>query len=165
MEAAADFGYGSGYSLAVDTAAPSYPVPFEDADIGAAAIGQGAVQVTPIHQASIAAAVASGEWHAPTILEGEASGLSIPLDPDVRNMLAGMMRLVVTDGTGTAAGIEGEQVYGKTGSAEWSETEPTHAWFIGFWGDLAFAVVVETGGAGGAVAAPIAAAFIEALAG
>jgi cell division protein FtsI/penicillin-binding protein 2 len=76
-----------------------------------------------------------------------------------------MMRLVVTDGTGTAAGIEGEQVYGKTGSAEWSETEPTHAWFIGFWGDLAFAVVVETGGAGGTVAAPIAAAFIEALAG
>jgi len=56
-------------------------------------------------------------------------------------------------------------VYGKTGSAEWSETEPTHAWFIGFWDGLAFAVVVETGGAGGEAAAPIAAAFVKALAG
>ena len=64
-----------------------------------------------------------------------------------------------------AAEVAGEQVSGKTGSAEWSETEPTHAWFIGYWDGLGIAVVVESGGAGGQVAAPIAAAFIEALAG
>ncbi len=165
-DAAANFGYGSGYSLAIDTAVPVFPEPAEDADVAAAAIGQGAVQVTPIHQASVAAAVAAGAWHAPTILESEDAGSALPLDPDARAMLEEMMRLVVTEGTGIAADVPGEQVYGKTGSAEWSEIgEPTHAWFIGYWEDLAFAVVVEAGGAGGSVAAPIAATFIEALAG
>jgi len=121
--------------------------------------------VTPIHQASVAAAVAGGAWHAPTILESAGSAAALPLDANANEWLSQMMRLVVTDGTGTAADIAGELVYGKTGSAEWSEDEPTHAWFIGYWGDLGFAIVVESGGAGGGVAAPIAAAFIEALAG
>lgn len=163
--AAASFGYGSGYSLAFATAVPQFPTPLEAADVGAAAIGQGAVLVTPIHQATVAAAVASGSWHAPSILENEGGTVPLPLDPGFATDLAAMMRLVVTDGTGTAADIAGEEVYGKTGSAEWSDTEPTHAWFIGFWGDLGFAVVVESGGSGGRAAAPIAAAFIEALAG
>jgi cell division protein FtsI/penicillin-binding protein 2 len=163
--AAADFGYGSVYELAIDTAVPRFPDPPEDADVAASAIGQGAVQVTPLHQASIAAAVAAGAWTAPTLLESADPGDSRPLDPEALDLLARMMRLVVTDGTGTAADVAGEIVYGKTGSAEWSETEPTHAWFIGYWDGLGFAVVVEAGGAGGSVAAPIAAAFIEALAG
>ncbi|MCJ7726413.1 MAG: hypothetical protein MUP76_08525, partial [Acidimicrobiia bacterium] len=163
--AAANFGYGSGYSLPFDTAVPQFPTPPEAADVGAEAIGQGDVLVTPIHQATVAAAVAAGSWHAPTILENEASMAPLPLDPGFAADLATMMRLVVTDGTGTAADIAGEEVYGKTGSAEWLETEPTHAWFIGFWDGLAFAVVVESGGAGGRVAGPIAATFIEALAG
>ena len=165
LDAAANFGYGSGYSLAFDTAAPLFPEPLEAADVGAAAIGQGAVQVTPIHQATVVAAVASGSWHAPTILEREDAGSHLPLDPEIAEQLAQMMRLVITEGTGTSADVAGEQVYGKTGSAEWSETEPTHAWFIGYWGEIGFAVVVETGGSGGVVAAPIAAAFIEALSG
>jgi len=164
-DAAANFGYGSGYELAIDTAVPLFPEPIEDAGVGAAAIGQGFVQVTPLHQASIAAAVAAGQWQAPTLLETGDSGTPLPLDQAAVTDLAAMMRLVVTDGTGTAADVAGEVVSGKTGSAEWSETEPTHAWFIGFWGDLGFAVVVESGGAGGGVAAPIAALFIEALAG
>jgi cell division protein FtsI/penicillin-binding protein 2 len=39
----------------------------------------------------------------------------------------------------------------------------THAWFIGFRGDVAFAIIVEGGGVGGVVAAPIAAKFLRAL--
>ena len=78
--------------------------------------------------------------------------------------LAGMMRLVVTDGTGTNAEVAGLEVHGKTGSAEWSEEEPTHAWFIGFWGGYGFAVVVEAAGSGGENAAPIAAVLVGELA-
>ena len=40
---------------------------------------------------------------------------------------------------------------------------PTHAWFIGFRGTVAFAVIVEGGGFGAAVAAPIASQFLTAL--
>jgi cell division protein FtsI/penicillin-binding protein 2 len=74
------------------------------------------------------------------------------------------MRLVVTSGTGTAANVPGQPVFGKTGTAEFGNANPpsTHAWFIGFRGDLAFAVLVEGGGVGGSVAAPIAARFLRA---
>nr|BFE86760.1 hypothetical protein GCM10020093_093610 [Planobispora longispora] len=55
---------------------------------------------------------------------------------------------------------------GKTGTAEYGSGEepPSHAWFIGYRGDLAFAVVVEDGGSGSETAAPIAARFLTGLA-
>ena len=70
----------------------------------------------------------------------------------------------MTDGTGTAAAVAGQPIAGKTGTAEFGTDTPprTHAWFIGFRDDLAFAVVVEGGGVGGRVAAPIAHTFLAA---
>jgi cell division protein FtsI/penicillin-binding protein 2 len=75
-----------------------------------------------------------------------------------------MMRAVVTKGTAQAAGLP-SGTYGKTGTAEFG-TGPeleSHAWFHGYLGDLAFAVVVEGGGGGGKIAAPVAARFLNAL--
>jgi cell division protein FtsI/penicillin-binding protein 2 len=56
-------------------------------------------------------------------------------------------------------------VSGKTGTAEFGNANPpaTHAWFIGFQGDVAFAVLVEGGGVGATVAAPIAGRFVAGL--
>jgi cell division protein FtsI/penicillin-binding protein 2 len=74
------------------------------------------------------------------------------------------MRQVVTEGTAAPAHLPAA-VGGKTGTAEFGTGDPlpTHAWFIGFRGDLAFAVVVEDGGVGGEVAAPVAARFLRGL--
>jgi cell division protein FtsI/penicillin-binding protein 2 len=75
------------------------------------------------------------------------------------------MRSVVTDGTAAAlVGVPGE-VAAKTGTAEFGggNRPPTHAWLIGYRGDLALAVLVERGRSGGSVAAPIAARFFRAL--
>jgi len=61
--------------------------------------------------------------------------------------------------------VPGQQVGGKTGTAEIGGPDPdrTHAWFIGYRGPtLAFAVLVEGGGVGGRVAAPLAARFLTA---
>jgi cell division protein FtsI/penicillin-binding protein 2 len=87
-----------------------------------------------------------------------------PLDAKVAATLRTLMRQVVTEGTAAPAGLPGK-VAGKTGTAEFGTGDPlpTHAWFIGFRGDLAFAVVVEDGGVGGRVAAPAAARFLRGL--
>jgi cell division protein FtsI/penicillin-binding protein 2 len=87
-----------------------------------------------------------------------------PLDAKVAGTLRTLMRQVVTEGTAASAGLPGK-VAGKTGTAEFGTGDPlpTHAWFIGFRGDLAFSVVVEDGGVGGRVAAPVAARFFRGL--
>jgi len=87
------------------------------------------------------------------------------LDPRVDSTLKSFMASVVRPG-GTAAGAGlPANAFGKTGTAEFGNANPprTHAWFIGFRGDLAFALIVEDGGVGGRVAAPLAAGFLRAL--
>ena len=76
------------------------------------------------------------------------------------------MRLVVTNGTATALkSVAGGPVFGKTGTAEYGTSNPpaTHAWFVGWQGNVAFAVLVEEGKSGATVAAPIAKAFLANL--
>jgi cell division protein FtsI/penicillin-binding protein 2 len=166
--AARNFGFDVDYATGVPTPGASFPDPPDLAGRAAAAIGQGSVLVTPLHQASVAAAVAFGGWRPPQIIDGSADVSPIPLDGTIADRLDAMMRLVVTDGTGQAADVGGfGGVRGKTGSAEFVTDGEigTHAWFIGYAGDLAFAVVVEGGGGGGAVAAPIAADFLRSISG
>jgi cell division protein FtsI/penicillin-binding protein 2 len=147
----------------------SYPAPADAVEAAAQAIGQGRVTASPLQMAAVAAAVDAGHWHAPRLVIAPPTASTTgpppaPLDPAVVNDLRSLMRLVVTSGTGTAASVPGEVVYGKTGTAEFGGGTPprTHAWFIGFRGDLAFAIIVEGGGVGGKVAAPLAAKFVAA---
>lgn len=163
--AAETFGFGAPYELPLDAAGGSFPDPADAAEQAAAAIGQGRVEASPLHMATVAAAVASGAWRAPALLAGDEPLEGRRLPPAVARTLRELMRLVVTDGTGQAADVEGAAVAGKTGSAEFGADDPpeTHAWFVGFSDGLAFAVLVEGGGGGGRVAAPIAARFLGAL--
>jgi cell division protein FtsI/penicillin-binding protein 2 len=80
------------------------------------------------------------------------------------NDLRAALRRVVTDGTASAlAGVPGGEVYGKTGTAEAGDVE--HAWFVGWQGDIAFAIFVEEGGSGSGTAVPLADSFLRTLAG
>jgi cell division protein FtsI/penicillin-binding protein 2 len=104
--------------------------------------------------------------------EASPSGAAVPAPtplagPAITSLQA-LMGEVVTSGTGSALkGVPGEPVHGKTGTAEFGSANPplTHAWFTGYQDDVAFAVVVESGGFGGKVAAPLAADFLRRLAG
>ena len=63
--------------------------------------------------------------------------------PKVYAQLRPMMREVIT--SGTASVIDGQgAVFGKTGEAE--VDGGSHAWFVGYRGDLAFATLVVLGG-------------------
>ena len=164
LSVAEEFGFNKGYELALDVAGGQFPLPESRSEAAAASIGQARVLASPAHMASVAAAAASGSWSAPYLLASseprEATAVTGGVEP-----LREMLRAVVTRGTGTEADLEGDPVYGKTGSAEFGEGDPpqTHAWFIGFREDVAFAVIVEGGGSGAEVAAPIAAAFLKEL--
>ena len=118
----------------------------------------------------MAATAASGTYRPPSLVVEPDQPVpdGQPLDPNVAGNLQAFMRAVVTNGTGNAvAGVAGGPVSGKTGTAEFGDADPpqAHAWFVGFQGDIAFAVFVEAGEFGGATAAPIAGDFLNRLAG
>jgi cell division protein FtsI/penicillin-binding protein 2 len=156
------FGFGSRWSLPLGYFSGQAPAPANDVERAAAVIGQGRILASPLNMALVAAAVDSGAWRPPSLLPGGAVSPT-PLSARVVAQLRRLMRVVVTSGTGTAANVPGQPVFGKTGTAEFGSGKPppTDAWFIGFRGDVAFAVVVQGGGVGGQVAAPIAASFLR----
>ncbi len=91
-----------------------------------------------------------------------------PISAATAATMRDLMIEVVNSGTGTAAALKGVQVAGKTGTAE-VVNNTSHAWFAGFApaGDpkVAVVVLVENGGSGGSVAAPIARQVIAAALG
>jgi len=162
--AATTFGFGASYDLGVPTKGANFPSPKDAADRASQAIGQGRVEASPLHMATVAGAVASGTWRAPRLLADGPPGQATALDPQTAASLKELTAEVVRAGTGTAAAVAGQQVAGKTGTAETADPNRTHAWFIGYRGPLAFSVLVEGGGVGGRVAAPLAARFLAAAA-
>lgn len=167
--AARAFGLGVEADAGIPTYVGSVPPTEGPVDAAAASIGQGRLQVSPVGMAGVAATVASGTWRPARVVTdpAPASVPEQPLGPGEADILRGLMREVVTSGTGEAlGGVPGGDVMAKTGTAEFGTEDPplTHAWVIGFQGDVAFAVFVEGGESGGQVAAPIAASFLTALA-
>ena len=113
----------------------------------------------------MAAAIEDGTWRPPQLVISPApqqTARAAAVSPAILDTLRPMMRAVVTSGTAAGVGFPAG-VYGKTGTAEYGTGPhpPTHAWFIGYRGDLAFAVLVEGGGTGASSAGPIANAFVR----
>ncbi|GAA3388547.1 penicillin-binding transpeptidase domain-containing protein [Cryptosporangium minutisporangium] len=139
------------------------------AERAAAAFGQGTTVVSPLSMASATAAVASGRWTQPILVTEPASSPTAasgpPLKPAALQPLRAMMRQVVTDGTATSlSDVPGGPVFGKTGTAEFDNNpEHAHAWWIGWQGDVAFAVFVENGGHSTSVSVPVAEKFLRGL--
>lgn len=162
--AARDLGYAS-YDLGVPSFGGDIPVGDDPVEHAANMIGQGKVLASPLAVAVSAASVAAGRMRPPRLLASQPSAAPGPPLSEAA-ALRELTRLVVTSGTGTALkDLPGSPVAGKTGTAEFGAQVPpqTHAWFTGYRGDLAFAVLVEDGGFGGTVAAPVAAAFLSGL--
>jgi hypothetical protein len=165
LQAAEDVGFNQPLNIGVPAAKASFPRAQSDAELAAEAFGQARITASPLSMASVAAAIADGTWRPPTLVPSlKQKAAERPLPDGVKEPLHEMMAAVVTKGTAKAAGLPAG-TRGKTGTAEYGTGEKldTHAWFMGFKGDVAFAVVVEGGGAGGKVAAPAAARFLKVL--
>ncbi len=163
-ETAAQFGFGRGDLLPIGGEGGEVPPPSTTSEAYADIIGQGRVEASPLLLASMSAAVASGVWRQPHLVTGPSASnvVTSRILPDLRRLMRG----VVTTGTAAAAGLP-VGTAGKTGTAQYGTAEPlpTHAWFTGYQGDLAFCVYVQDGASGGRVAAPLAARFLRGLPG
>ena len=129
-------------------------------------IGQGELLVTPIQVFNYVNLLATrGIAQTPHFVRVDQLPENIHpnLESNIWDRIVSDMRAVIVDehGTGKSAqpNIPGFKVFGKTGTAENSHGE-SHAWFLG-WAEYydkkySIVVLVENGGSGGTIAAPIA---------
>ncbi len=146
------------------------------------AIGQGGTLVTPLQVVRFIAAIGNGgTLYRPQLIEsiaapGEEPSFvfepqvdgTLPLAPENLQLIQQAMTSVVTNRRGTAYFVLGSYsknyripIAGKTGTAQDPPRDP-HAWFAGYTfaeredkPDIAIVVLIENGGEGSEVAAPI----------
>ncbi len=150
---------------------PDFPQ-LSDGDLAQSGIGQASLLVNPLRMAMLAAAIANqGKMMEPYIIDRivDAQGSVVKqysphewltaTTPEIASLVKQMMISVVEQGTGRGAGLSKVTVAGKTGTAE-NPHGQDHAWFIGFAPAdnpvIAVAVIIENGGGGGEIAAPVA---------
>jgi penicillin-binding protein 2 len=142
------------------------------------AIGQGEVLVTPLQMVQFTSILANrGKLFRPHVglklvdpLTNESQDITKSpviiqgIRDDVYDLILEGMREVVDGGTGGWASIYGIPSAGKTGTAQ-NPHGDDHAWYIGFTPfdepEIAICVLVENGGSGGGVSAPIAGRFLK----
>lgn len=145
-----------------------------DSEMLQVSIGQGKVQMTPLHLNLITAAIANdGVLMRPYVVDRieDANGNMVRsykptaygalMTEEESAILQELMVEVVESGTGTRIQGYGYTVAGKTGSAEYnSNTDDSHAWFTGFAPvenpEIAVTVIIEGAGSGGDYAVPMA---------
>ncbi|WP_433467152.1 penicillin-binding transpeptidase domain-containing protein [Spirillospora sp. CA-128828] len=172
-QVAAQFGFNAPVIAGLPAVRAAFPENKDDTAFASASFGQGEVLTSPLNMAGVAAAAADGTWRSPRLVDAALAAQAADaggrkpeapkkLEPAVRNALHSLMPAVVSEGTASGVAFPSGTA-GKTGTAEFGQGDnpPTHAWFIGYRKDVAFAVIVEGGGTGAEAAAPIAAAFLK----
>ncbi len=129
-------------------------------------IGQGAILVTPLQMARFIAAIANGGYMITPHLSGTAPPPKFIEELSTRTLKIireAMLRVVYGEnGTGKRAALKNILIAGKTGTAQVPNraNQNSDAWFVGFSPyhnpEIAVALVIEGGGSGGKIAAPIA---------
>lgn len=167
-----EFGFGNSFTQA----SILNLVDASDSDIAWASVGQYTTLANPYHMLTIAGAIANGGTaKLPFVVKNIASPSGRVLsetvaeecvytDEATAEKLKEMMRSTVKNNYGDW-NFSGLTMCGKTGTAEVSDTEKPHSWFLGFSQDrktpLAVVVVVENGGWGVSTALPIAAKVMK----
>jgi peptidoglycan glycosyltransferase len=178
------FGFGTAFLDDIGSVASVFPEDVDAAQTAMSAIGEYETKASPLQMAMVSAAIANDgvvmdPYIVAEVLDSDLKTVSttrpqqqsVAMDEGNAKELQQMMVDVVSGGTGYRAQIPGVVVGGKTGTARTSADRNPYAWFTAWADDPSVAVCVfvedadipATEIAGGAVAAPIAKAVIEAL--
>ncbi len=130
-------------------------------------IGQGDLLVTPLQVANFTSEVANGglrirpHFGPFDLLQASTTGLGEQIAaPAVIQVVREGMRGTVNYGSGRALNNFPVQVAGKTGTAQWRNDKPNHAWFTSFAPyekpEIVVTVLIEEGVEGSSSAVPVA---------
>jgi len=154
------FGIGSSWHLPLRAFSGSASAVSGEAALASQVTGSGGVLMSPLGMAAVAAEVASGTGHTPTLVPTDSSGSQqVPLTGTQLNELRQLMRLAVTNGSASAANLAGTPVYGQAGVVQ-TGTSSYLSWFVGYRGTTAVAVL-ETGTSATAAASALAGTFLK----
>ncbi len=166
--AAAALGLGVDRDLGFPSYFGQVGSPGSETGLAATMIGQGEVLASPMVLAAVVGSVQEGARVTPRLLPDldvdTTAGDGQPLTPDEAERLRGLLRAVVTDGSGSQlADLPGPPVIAKTGTAEFEDGGElrTRAWMVAAQGDLAVAVLVAEGSSGSGTAGPLLEAFLR----
>jgi cell division protein FtsI/penicillin-binding protein 2 len=141
------FGIGVPWQLPVGAfvGSMSKPSSANSQALPADAIGTGTVQVSPLDMALAAAVVDSGRWQQPS-LTPHSSEPRLPARPALKSRVIGLLRQLMADsvshGVARAARVRGIPLSGQVGATRLAGHPGMRAvWFVGFRGDVAFAVL------------------------
>jgi cell division protein FtsI/penicillin-binding protein 2 len=158
-----DFGLGTTWQLQPTTAFSGSAPPLAGTNEGGVAeqaTGSGGVLVSPLGMAIMAAEVATGVGHTPSLLVSDPpTKWDAPLTAADLGELQQLMRNSVANGAANAANLSGTPVYGQAGIVQTAKGKYL-SWFVGYRGTLAVAAV-ETGTSPTQAAANLVAQFLK----
>lgn len=171
-------GEGRGFLPTEEWKARAKKLPWYIGDTYHLSIGQGDILATPLQAAAWTAVFANGgdlvRPHLVKEIRSEREIESVSrqvirqqvVPKDAIDVVRKGMRQTVLSGSAQSLQLSPWPIAGKTGTAEWRDGQPPHAWFVGFAPydkpKIAVAVLIEAGGEGSHSAAPVARDIIEA---
>jgi cell division protein FtsI/penicillin-binding protein 2 len=139
------FGLGKDWGLSVPAFSGSVPMPANDAEKAALMLGEGKVRVSPLAMALAAGSIGTGTWRPPYLLNeprDPQGAAAQPLNPISTSGMKLLMRRSVFQGTARDANVSrGGTVYGVAAYVD--QGGKPISWFVGYQGELAFAIAVE----------------------
>ena len=179
-DAAADFGVGKNYDLGINNVSGGLGEIPDDAALGQSSIGQRDVEMNVLQAAVMAATISNGGVRMEPYLVSRVTGQDLSelssqepesdggIEPEIAEQIKSLMEASERN----TSGYTGADIASKTGTAEHGgEGTPPHTWYVAFQDDVAVAVLVKNGGGlgsgatGGAVAAPVGRAVLQASGG
>ncbi|MFL1381627.1 MULTISPECIES: penicillin-binding transpeptidase domain-containing protein [unclassified Nocardiopsis] len=142
-ETARELGIGQDWQLAVPASAGEVQIGGDDVELASAMIGEHGVRVSPLTMALVAGAIADGSWHPPQLVRGEPAAAGTALDPAGLDVVReGLREAVVQRMPELTMGVGEGEVHGQAVRTDQGDETSLH-WFVGYQGDVAFAVLAE----------------------